>query len=239
MFVKKFMLLCTVALSSCNVMAYSFTQFFNTPHYSVNEIILSEGENLDQLTEKNIINEVRAKASGNKFQTVTAVFPFGSQGLKGPINQELKGLLTITNYGQKEDSIIFDKNNLHATNVGIFMNGPLLTQLVNNRVISSLIDELAKVPVVFADMELEQNSVDFRGTRFYTFKDRAYVIDAAIIDSLFYSTSQRIAAKPGCRITFMAMPDRVSADAPLFMSVHGAVNAINCEEKSGNIKNKH
>lgn len=238
MFTKKFMLLCTLALSSCNVMAYSFTQFFNTPHYSVNEVILDEGEILNEATEKNIVNEVRTKAAGSKFQTVTAVFPFGSQGLKGPINQELKGLLTVTNYGQKEDSINFDKKDLHATNVGIFMNGPLLTQLVNNRVISSLIDELSKVPVIFADMELEQNSVDFRGTRFYTFKDRAYVIDAAIIDSLFYSTPQRAAAKSGCRITFMAMPDRVSADAPLFMSVHGAVNSISCEDRAKDTKNK-
>ena len=210
--------------------AYTLTQYFNTAHYSINEVILDEGEVLNEEVKKSIITRVTAKAEGTKYQTVTAVFPFMAAGLKGTVNQKLEGLLTITNYGKGQDQISFSTQNLYATNVGIFLNRELLVQIVNNRVIGSLTKELATLPLIFTDMIVEQNTVDFRGTRFYTFKDRAYVIDAAVIDSLFYSTAQRAAVKPGCKITFMAMPDRASTDVPVFLGVHATINAIKCAD---------
>ena len=220
---------CLFVLSSPYANAYSFTQVFNTAHYSINEVILDEGEFLNENLQKNIITKVQTKAAGSKYQTVTAIFPFKSTGLKGSVNQKLSGLLTITNYGQGQDQINFSTQNLYATNVGIFLNHELLVQIVNNRVINSLVSEFAKLPLIFADMTVEQNTVDFRGTRFYTFKNRAYVIDAAVIDSLFYTTAQRASVKSGCKVTFMAMPDRVSTEVPVFLGVHAAINSIKCE----------
>lgn len=225
----KYLFVATIFVLSPHIAhAYTFLQVFNTTHYSINEVILDEGENLNEELKKNIITRVQAKAAGSKYQTVTAIFPFKSVGLKGTVNQKLSGLLTITNYGHGQDQVDFSTDNLYASNIGIFLNNELLMQIVNNRMISSLISEFAKLPLIFADMTVEQNAVDFRGTRYYTFKNRAYIIDAAVIDSIFYNTAQRAAVKSGCKVTLMAMPDRVSTDVPIFLSVHATINSITC-----------
>lgn len=216
------------AVMSVSAHAYSFKTYFETEHYAVNEVILTDKEVLDENLKKRIQKEVKAQTKGTKYQTVTGIFPTGSKGLKGAVNQKLAGLLTITNYGSGDDKVYFYERNLYAASIGITVNPDLLMQMVNNRMINPLLDELGQVPVIFADMKLELNSKDFRGTRFYTFKDRGYVVDAAIIDSLFYNEKERAAVKPGCRVTFMAMPDRVTSDFPLHMAVHGAVNSITC-----------
>lgn len=207
--------------------AHVFTQKFNTMHYSVNEVILGAGEILDTQRQAKIVSEAQAKARGLKYQTVTAVFPQGAAGLHGNVSQPLLGLLTITNYGGG-DKIEWRTQNVFATNIGITLNTDLLRQLVDNRVLSPLLKELRQLPLILADMPLDMNTKDFRGMRFYTFKDRSFVIDTAVIDSLFYDEQQRARPLPGCKITMMVMPDRISPDVPLFISAHGTVNAITC-----------
>ena len=91
-----------------------------------------------------------------------------------------------------------------------------------------VLTEFAGMPVIFSNLELELNRVDFRGTRYYTFKDRSYVIDSAIIDSLYYTRDQRSRVVPGCKVSVMAMVDHVLPDAPLFVTARGAVNTISC-----------
>lgn len=207
--------------------AHVFTQKFNTMHYSVNEVILDSGEVLDQQRQSQIVEQVQAKARGLKYQTVTAVFPPGAQGLAGTVNQPLAGLLSITNYGGG-DKVEWRTQNVFATNIGITLNADLLRQFVDNRVLSPLLSELRQMPLILADLPLEMNTKDFRGFRFYTFKDRSFVIDAAVIDSLFYNAQQRAEPIPGCRISMMVIADRISTDAPLFIGAHGTVNSIAC-----------
>ncbi len=207
--------------------AHVFTQKFNTMHYSVNEVILGSGEVLDQQRQSQIVQEVQAKARGLKYQTVTAVFPPGAAGLAGNVSQPLAGLLSITNYGGG-DKVEWRTQNVYATNIGITLNTELLRQFVDNRMLTPLLGELRQMPLILAELPLELNTRDFRGTRFYTFKDRSFVIDAAVIDSLFYDAQQRTQATPGCKISMMVMPDRVSTDAPLFIGAHGTVNSITC-----------
>lgn len=231
----KIMCLLPALLFGAASQAYSFKTFFNTDHYAVHEVILNDTEILDNALKDKLIAEVKKHSRGTKYQTVTGIFPQGSKGLGGTVNQKLAGLLTITNYGSTSDKVYFYDRNLYAASIGITVNPDLLMQMVNNRVINPLLEELGQLPVIFADMPLELNSKDYRGTRFYTFKDRGYVVDAAIIDSIFYSEKERAAVKPGCRITFMAMPDRVTADFPLHMAVHGAVNAINCPDDKSEV----
>jgi hypothetical protein len=209
--------------------AHIFQQKFNTMHYSVNEVILGSGEVLDTQKQNKIVEEVQAKARGLKYQTVTAVFPPGAAGLAGKVGQPLAGLLTITNYGSgKGKKIEWRTQNVFATNIGIVLNTDLLRQFVDNRVIAPLLSELRGMPLILSDLTLETNTRDFRGFRFYTFKDRSFVIDTAVVDSLFYNVQQRAQVKPGCKITMMVMADNVSTDTPLFIRAHGTVNSISC-----------
>ncbi len=216
--------------------AYSIKQFFNTTHYSVNEVILEKDEALTDEVQKNIVTSMQKLAQDDKYQSITAVFPTGSTGLKGNVAQKLSALITISQYKQGEANIKVLKDDVYATDVGITLNKDLLLTLANNRVMAPLLDELKQLPLILADMEVEQNTQDYRGQRFYTFKERGYVIDAAIIDSLFYDENTRAKVKNGCKVTLMAIPDRLSADVPLFMAVHASVNSIKCKDDAQNKK---
>ncbi len=223
------LLLAGLAFSSINAQAYSIKPFFNTSHYSVNEVILDKGEELNQDLQANIVKSMQKLAKDEKYQSVTAVFPAGSIGLKGNVSQKLSALITITNYNHKQVQINIRTNDVYATDVGIILNKDLILSFVNNRVTSSILDEFKQLPLILTDMEIEQNTKDYRGQRFYTFKERGYVIDAAIIDSLFYDQNARAQVKPGCKVTLMAMVDRLSSDVPLFMATHASVNSIKCD----------
>lgn len=219
---------CVLGSLSLSAQGHVFTQKFNSMHYSVNEVILGPGETLDAARKSRIEEEEAAHARGLKYQTVTAVFPAGARGLAGTINQPLEGLLTVMNYGGKKPEVSWRTENVSATDVGIPLNRDLLRTLVDNRIISKVLTEFAGMPVIFSNLELELNRVDFRGTRYYTFKDRSYVIDTAIIDSLYYTRDQRSRVVPGCKVSVMAMVDHVLPDAPLFVTARGAVNTISC-----------
>ena len=222
--------------ASTNSHSYTLNQFINTSHYSINEVILDRGEAFDVKTQEKITKDIETLAQGQNYQTVTAVFPAGSKGLKGTINQKLAGLLTISKYTQGPASVRVVTDNVYATDVGITLDKDLLLTFVNNRVMTPLFEELKQLPLILADMEVEQNSKDYKGTRYYTFKQRGYVIDAAIIDSVFYDEDKRENVKPGCKVTLMALVDRLSSDAPMYMAIHGAVNSIKCDQKGA--KNK-
>ena len=224
-----YLLLAGAAVCSLNAEAFSIKQFFNTPHYSVNEVLLEPGEVFTSALQEKIVGSMQKLAQDEKYQSVTAVFPAGSAGLNGNVGQKLSALVTISQYKQGSPDIKVLTDDIYATDVGIKLDRNLLLTFVNNRVMTPLLDELKQLPLILVDMEVEQNTKDYRGDRFYTFKDRGYVIDAAVIDSLFYDENARAQVKAGCKVTLMAIPDRLSSDVPLYMAVHASVNSIKCD----------
>ena len=225
---------CLIATIFCSVSAhaYQLTTPFSSEHYAINQVILNSGEKFDDQLIQMIVNDEAVNLSDGRFQTTTAVFPQNSRGMSGSINEKLVGIISVTNYGAKSNTVIVNDKARFATEIGIYFTLKQLTNMVDNRVIGKLLDELDKFPIVITDFEVMKKTIDYKKSLYYSFKNKAVIIDFNTIDSMFYDKKALNGVKKGCKLTIMGMPDRVLSEGepPLFMALHGAVNDVNCDD---------
>ncbi len=212
--------------------AYQLTTPFQTDHFAINQVILDESEEFNEGLQQIIANDVTTMSQdGCKFQTVTAVFPHRSNGLSGSISEQMYGLHTFSNYGTGKAVEDFNTKSTRATDVGIYMSIKQLSDMVDNRATNKLLNELARLPLIITDFEVTAKTYDFQENLFFTFKNKALVLDFNAVDSLYYTKEQLREVKPGCKLTIMSLTDRaLTVGAPIFISFHGAVNNINCKK---------
>lgn len=232
---KRLIATCLTAALTCSLSAahaYQLTTPFSSEHYAINQVILDNGEKFDDQLAQMIINDEAVNLSDGKFQTTTAIFPQQSKGMAGSINEKLLAIISVTNYGSKNNNVIVNDDARYATEIGIHFTLKQLTNMVDNRVIGKLLNELDKFPIIITDFEVMKKSVDLRKNLFYSFKNKAVIIDFNAIDSMFYDKKAMNSVKKGCKLAIMGMPDRLLSEGepPLFMAMHGAVNDINCDD---------
>ncbi|MBQ9275457.1 MAG: hypothetical protein IJ228_11640 [Succinivibrio sp.] len=233
---RKIILSAVLALTGLalqNAAAYEFTTRFKTQHYAVNEVILGPNDNYSSLLKNIILRDVQNHfPTGDKFQTTTAIFPYGSKGMAGTIREPTQAVLTTYNYSTDPEAAghTFMDNVKYATDVGIYMSQRQLNTIVDNRVINDLFHELAEVPLILQDFTVDLNTVDHEGVRHLTMQQGGYIIDVAIIDSMYYTPEQMAAIKPKCKVTVLAVTDRaLTADMPYYLAMHGALNRHKCD----------
>lgn len=225
-FIPKFLSFVCVTLA-CTANAYTINEKFGTEHFALYEVILGKGEVYDNNLKQIIASD---SASRNKFQTSTAVFSFGSQGLSGTIKEPMLGIITTENYSQSpKANFSYDDSAKNATFAGIYLTFEQLSKIADNRNLNSLILELVKMPLLLSNVPVSMVSKNFKGDLYYTIDSKAMVIDFAPIDSIFYKKEKLEELKSNCKINMLMIADRSVSHVPFFISGHGAVNDIYCK----------
>lgn len=218
--------------------AYELTTVFKTEHYAVNQVILGHNETLDGPTESSITGDVQTQNRLDKlYQSTTVVFPTGSPGYTGKINTPVVGILSISNYGSGKDRISFNRNAQTASEGGLYISYEQLREMINQRVLNSLIGEFKRLPVVFTDVPITATGFDptSNGRSFYiTSVSDAAIIDLRIDDSVYYSMEEIHKLHKNCKVNVLTFADRMVPNIPLFISGRAAINAINCSAAPAN-----
>ena len=209
--------------------AFVISTPFKTTHYAVNQVMLGENEDFSPTLQRQIEKSIKTQDTG-KFQTTTIVFPAGSNGLAGKINEKAAAVIYYADYeGQGNGEFRVIKDNCYAAQAGISISAEQLKAIIDNRTINVLLQELPSLPLLFSDIPVSMVSRDFQKNLYYTSKNRAYLIDLRVLDSLYYTPRQLGNVRADCKISFLGIADRaVHTELPYFLSLHGTINDIKC-----------
>jgi len=211
-----------------NANAYGIKAKFETQHYAVFEVILGRGEVYGQALKQIIAKDIASRA---KFQSTAAVFPVGSKGMSGTINEKLLGIISTENYdGKTSVTVNFDDRSKLSSYVGIYMNFNRLAKIADNRTLNTLIPELAKVPLVIEKVQVETVAKDYKGDLFYVASKGSLIIDFKVVDSMYYTRKKLEEVNDKCYVNILAITDRFTRDSPFLLAGHGAVNDIVCDK---------
>ena len=212
--------------------AYEFHTSFASDHYAVFEVILSEGDMQKEDMSTVLSNDIKGiSIQSGKYQTTTAIFPPGSKGLQSPTLQEpLEGVITYVNYSENPDnaSIVYNDKVKYTSNVGIYMSSEMLRSISDNMSANKILRELRQVPLVLTGMKVSISAEDYSKTRYLTIKNKAFIIDFKLIDSVYYPKEEFQNIKPNCVVELMGFADRLHYEFPLFMGMHGVLNSYTC-----------
>lgn len=222
----------TTLLAVHPALAYEFHTTFESDHYAVYEVILSEGDMKKEEIGSILSNDIKGiSAQGGKYQTTAAIFPPGSKGLKSAsIKEPLEGVVTYVNYTEDpaNAAVSYNPEAKYASKVGIYMSSDMLRSLADNMSANKVLQELRHVPLIFTGMKVSISSEDYSKARYLTVKNRAFTIDFKLIDSAFYNPAEFKKIKPKCTVELMGFADRVHYEYPLFMGMHGVLNDYSC-----------
>lgn len=230
---KSALFACALALGlSAPAFAYQSRTAFESPHFAIYEVILDAADTMeDPNLETKITVEFLAKTKEEgRYQTTTAIFPFGSKGLTGTINEPMLGSLTIAAYGG-EERYSFDETAKYAAFAGLALNMDMLKDFVDQKVLNNLIPELSRLPLLIKDIELERVGLDYNQTLIVDARNKAVIMDLSVIDSMFYSKEQmNTALTKGCKVDALVIIDRMLHGIPLFIHGRSSINYINCPQ---------
>lgn len=233
MFKFAFLSLLSIFILSTNSYAFEFKTVFEGSKFAVNQVILTQDEQLNDSLKTAIIREAKANQQAKGFyQTSTAVFPANSKGFLGSMNEKLLGVLTLSNYGTPEDSIFFNTNVHVASEGGLYITYDQITTMVDNRSLNPLLDDLyiAHIPLNIINMPVKIKGYDIKHNLYFTAKDNAKLIDLLVLDSAFYKFDDLERVQTDCEVSFLGFIDRMVNEVPVFLSMHGSINYINCSK---------
>lgn len=224
------------ALLSTNAFAYKLETVFASSKFAVNQVILEEDEKLETLQNTITKDSQNLLKKKGYYQTSTAIFPTGSMGFRGKINQQMLAVLTISNYGTEQDSIVFNKNANTASEGGLYISFDQLKLFVDNKVLNPLISELqtGKLPIVMTNVPVSAVGMDIKGNFYISATNVAQVVDAMIVDSAYYPMKEIYKIRPGCTVSFLGFVDRLVNAVPAFLSMHASINNIDCSKAATN-----
>ena len=206
--------------------AYILTEKFVTEHYGVYEAILGKTEVYNDNLEQIIIKDM---ADRKKFQTTTIVFSNTSNGLSSTIKEPAVSVITTEQYNNTiPPSVSINKNNRYATYSGIFVTQKQLSEMANNRTMQPYLLELAKVPLVLSDLQVQTVSRNFENKLFITNDIEGAVFDIQLIDSIFYTKEKMGEINSNCKINVLFITDRSTDNYPFLFAGHGALNNMKC-----------
>lgn len=212
--------------------AYEIKTVFHTEHFAINQVILGQNETLDGPTQSSITGDIQTLNRSNKlYQSTTVVFPAGSPGYTGRINTPIEGVLTISNYNSNKDRIFFDTNAQYAANGGLYIGYEQLSEMINQKVLNTLIGELKDLPVVYTDVPVSGTGFDPTTNSFFvTGISDATILDARIDDSTYYTKETYYKLNKSCKVDLLFFTDRIVPNIPLFISGRAAINRITCTQ---------
>lgn len=228
---------CGLAASICApAHAYTFQEVFKTEHFAINQILLDENETLDTPTQASITSDIQAKNRLSRlYQSTTVIFPAGSPGYTGKINTPVEAVLSISNFGSGKDRIAFNRTMNYSCYGGIFMSFEQIIEMINQRVLNSLLPELKKLPLVLTNMPVSNQGIDPTTNAYYiTSVDEGLIIDMRIDDSVYYSRDAFYPNEGGyplndsCKVDVLLFVDRMTENLPEFISGRAAINKIVC-----------
>lgn len=219
--------------------AYQLQTVFKTEHYAINQVILDDYETLDAPLQSSITGDVQAQNRLNRlYQSTTVIFPAKSEGYVGKINTPVEAILSISNYGSGKDRIIFNRNVKYSSDGGIYLSFKQILEMVNQKVLSSLIKEFTQMPLVITELPVSNQGLDpTTGSYFITAVDNGVIIDLRVDDSVYYSHEAFYPANgvypinKSCKVDVLVFVDRLVNNVPMFMSGRAAINRINCSSK--------
>lgn len=214
-----------------NAQAYELTTVFKTEHFAVNQVTLAPGETLDGVTQSSITNDVRQQnRMDNLYQSTTVVVKNGDPGFKGKIKTPIEGVLTIANYGTGRDRIDFNTNLRTMINAGLYISFDQIIEMVNQKSLSALLPELAKLPLVITNVPVTKASYDSTTRGYYvTSYDPAVIMDLRLADSLKYRINSKFELNNTCRLSVLTFVNRMVDEIPVFMSGRAALIDANCK----------
>lgn len=214
-----------------NAQAYELNNVFKTEHFAINQVTLGPGETLDGVTQNAITNDVRQQNRLDKiYQSTTVVVKNGAPGFKGKIKTPIEGVLTIANYGTGHDRIDFNTNVRTMINAGLYLSYDQIVEMVNQKSLSSLIPELAHIPLVITNVPVTKSSYDTTSRGFYvTSYDPAVIMDLRVADSIKYKIGPNFELNKTCRLSLLTFVDRMVDEIPVFMSGRAALIEANCK----------
>ncbi len=231
MFARKWFLpLLTLVFAFSNAEAFQSRAAFETEHFAIYEVILEDYEQTSPEFWNRLIAEFTAENDlKNHYQSSVVVFPKGSAGFGGKINEPMLGSITIASYAEGPGQAVYNDNEKYATFAGLNLNFKMLTNFVDNKLLNNLLNELPNLPLVVRDLPVTLKSTDYQNSLFITSANKAVILDLKVIDSVFYSKAQMAAVTEQCTVDALIIVDRMLPGIPLFISGHGALNNISCQ----------
>ncbi len=229
---KKCIALFALCALCSSASAYELTTPYQSGHFALNQVVLEPHETFDDSLRYEITREVQTRNRLHKlYQSSTAVFPADSLGLKGPIGQQMLGVLSIANYSSGQDQIVFNTNAHSATYAGLYFSFAQLKDFIDKKALNSLIPEIMRLPLVITDIPVARSGFDSRGSFYLTARNLALILDLHVEDSVYYTKAQlhAIQGNGKCRIDALVFPERIVPDLPLFISARAAVNYMHCD----------
>lgn len=224
------------AFFSASAQAYTIQTVYKSEHFAVNQVILEEHETLDAPTQSSITGDIQAQNRLNHlYQSTTAIFPYGSPGYTGKINTPLDAVLTISNFGTGKDRIVFNRNLNYATDAGIYLSYDQIIEMINQRLLNSLMLELKEVPVVLTNVPVSYQGFDKTiNSYFISAIDDGLVLDMRIDDSVYYNKESffpvdgKYVLNDSCKVDVLLFIDRMADKIPFFISGRAALNKVTC-----------
>lgn len=222
------MLFCSVMLNDAQ--AYETSTIFQSEHYAINQVILDKHEEFGGPIQSSITGDIQTfNRLKNLYQSTTVIFPSGSVGFTGKLNTPALGVLTISNYGSGKDRIYMNRNAKYTTFGGIYISYKQLIEMINHRVLNSLIKEFKKLPIIISDVPVSATGFDPTTSSFFvTSASDAVILDVRIDDSVFYPKEEYQKLHQNCKVDLMFFIDRIVTNIPLFMGGRAAINSIKC-----------
>lgn len=228
------------AFLSASAQAYSLKTVFKSEHFAINQVILDENETLDAPTQSSITGDIQAQNRLNRlYQSTTVIFPAGSPGYVGKINTPVDAVLTISNFGSGKDRIVFNRSMKYSTDGGIYLSFEQILEIINQKVLNSLLPELKLLPVVVTNLPVSNQGVDpTTGAYYITAIDDGIIIDMRVDDSVYYTREEyyptvgKYVLNDSCKVDVLLFIDRMSTKLPVFISGRAAINRISCTKNT-------
>lgn len=220
-----------VAFFATNAFAYKLDTVFASSKFAVHQVILDENEDLNTLKNTITRDSQNLRRQKGYYQTSTAIFPNGSMGFRGKINQKMLAVLTVSNYGTEQDTVVFNDKVQTASEGGLYISFEQLKLFVDNKILNPLIDELqsGKLPIVMTSVPISTVGMDIKGNFYLTASNNAQIVDAMIVDSVYYPMKEIYKIRPNCTVSFLGFVDRLVNNVPAFLSMHASINTIDCK----------
>lgn len=140
-------------------------------------------------------------------------------------------MLTVANYNSGKDRIYFNRTAKYMSEAGMYISYEQFTEILNQKVLIGLLDELRRFPIVMNDLPVTGSGTDKTIDSFFiTSVDNGAIIDLRLDDSVYYARNTLRQIREKCKVSVLILTDRLLSDQfPVFLSGRAAVNGFICE----------